>query len=165
MSPLKGWSHEKFGDVTKEIGKLRKKLENMVIQGTQNDQAKLMNTRLQLDELLEREELMWLQHSRIAWLKEGDRNTKYFHRKVAHRVKKNKIKMLRIEDGQIISDKVQMEGMARDFSKNLYTADPHVVLRTYSNPLMGKFQMMTTGIYARSSQMMKSVRRYFESAL
>jgi hypothetical protein len=105
MNRLKVWSNGKFGVVTKEIGKLRKKLENLEAQGPQADHAELLNTRIRMDELLEREELMWFQRSRISWLREGDHNTKYFHRKAAHRSKKNKIKMLRTEDGQTMRSK------------------------------------------------------------
>jgi len=52
-----------------------------------------------IDELLYREEMMWLQRSRITWLKEGDRNTKLFHRKAVWRAKKNRIKKLKQDEG------------------------------------------------------------------
>jgi hypothetical protein len=48
-----------------------------------------------MEELLYREEMMWMQRARVNWLKEGNHNTKYFHRKAADRAKKNKIKRLR----------------------------------------------------------------------
>jgi hypothetical protein len=53
MPSLKKWSHEKFGVVTKELKKIRTTIE----------------------ELLYREEMMWLQRSRVSLLKEGDCNT------------------------------------------------------------------------------------------
>jgi hypothetical protein len=51
-----------------------------------------------MDELLYKEEMMWLQRSHISWLKEGDRNTRYFHRKAVWRAKKNNITKLKKGD-------------------------------------------------------------------
>jgi hypothetical protein len=49
--------------------------------------------------------MMWFQRSRIAWLKEGDYSTKYFHRKVVSRAKKNIILRLTADDGQTMKDR------------------------------------------------------------
>jgi hypothetical protein len=42
------------------------------------------------------------------------------------RAKKNKIRLLRKEDGQIMKDKAEMEGMAHEFFRQLYSADQGV---------------------------------------
>lgn len=42
-------------------------------------------------------EISWRQKSKIAWLKEGDRNTKYFHKMVAWRWATNSINRLKVE--------------------------------------------------------------------
>jgi hypothetical protein len=52
-----------------------------------------------MDELLHREEVMWMQRSRISWLREGDKNTSFFHNKASGRARKNKILKLKKEDG------------------------------------------------------------------
>jgi len=44
-----------------------------------------------ISELLAREEIMEKQRSRIAWLKDGDRNTKLFQAKAKERAKTNQI--------------------------------------------------------------------------
>jgi hypothetical protein len=79
-----------------------------------------------LEELLHREELMWMQRSRVAWLKEGDIYTKFFHIKAAGRAKKNKIKNLRTDDGRLITDRKEMGNMTRAFVQELYTKDDSV---------------------------------------
>jgi hypothetical protein len=53
-------------------------------------------------------------------VKRGDRNTKYFHRRAAHRAKKNRIKLLRKEDGQTTKIKAEMEGMTGFFYEFVY---------------------------------------------
>jgi hypothetical protein len=88
MASLKRWSKDKFGAVTQELENLHKKLEDLNELGNRcaNDEEKAIQN--QMDELLYREETMWLQRSHITWLKEVDRNTKFFHRKTAIRAKK-----------------------------------------------------------------------------
>ena len=76
-----------------------------------------------MDELLYREEMMWLQRSRIAWLKEGDRNTKYFHRKAPWRARKNHIEKLKREDGSWSTDQKEMQGMATSYFEHLFMRD------------------------------------------
>jgi hypothetical protein len=67
-------------------------LEELQTQNQHTDRKEVEAIRHRMDELLYREEMMWLQRSCISWLKEGDRNTKYFHRKAAAQPKKNNIK-------------------------------------------------------------------------
>jgi hypothetical protein len=93
--------HEKFGSVNKELTKIRKQMEELETCDPSANQVELNELRRRMDELLYRKEMMSLQRSCITWLREGGCNTKYFHRKVAERAKKNKIKKLRKEDGQI----------------------------------------------------------------
>jgi hypothetical protein len=126
MTSLKRWSQAKFGVVSKEIKKIRKRMEELIVQNPSEDQPELNGLRERMDKLLHREEIMWLQRSRVSWLREGDRNTKYFHRKAVGRAKKNKIKSLRKTDGHITKQKVEMECMACNFFKELYRAAPMV---------------------------------------
>jgi hypothetical protein len=76
-----------------------------------------------MDELLYKEEMMWLQRSRISWLREGDRNTKYFHRRASRRKKKNRISKLKRADGSWTVDAKEMEEITRTFFQDLYSKD------------------------------------------
>jgi hypothetical protein len=80
-----------------------------------------------MDELLYHEEMMWLQRSRISWLKEGDQNTGFFHRQARWRARKNKIRILKKVDGTWSGSPQGMKEMALSFFGVLYSMDDEVV--------------------------------------
>ena len=49
------------------------------------------------------DEQVWQQKSRVKWLKEGDRNTKFFHLMVSYRRKVNTIDKLYILEREVDS--------------------------------------------------------------
>jgi hypothetical protein len=94
------WAQKEFGSVLNNIKSLRAELQNLRMRPPSSEtDVKIRKTKAKLEDCLLREEVMWKQRSRIVWLREGDKNTEFFHRKATWRRKKNKIAKLRREDG------------------------------------------------------------------
>jgi hypothetical protein len=104
---------------------LRKELDTSKSRNLAN-RAEIRRIADRMDELLYHEEMMWLQRSRISWLMEGDRNTRYFHMQAKWRARKNKIKKLKCGDGSWCDAPDEMKGMARDYFVDMFMADPGV---------------------------------------
>jgi hypothetical protein len=83
--------------------------------------------------------MMWRQRSRVNWLREGDRNTSYFHRKANWRPSKNRIKRIRGLNGNWTDDPKEVEEIATKFFENLYTKDhcvyPEEILDLLNSPI------------------------------
>lgn len=67
MRSLKQWSKEKFGSVRKKLEEMRVRLATL--QATDEVGPELREAIREMNEVLYREEMLWLQRSRISWLK------------------------------------------------------------------------------------------------
>lgn len=122
MHKLHAWGREKFGNVTRELARLREQLQQLHANNAPREDIRAATDLM--NEVLYREEMLWLQRSRIEWLKEGDRNTKFFHHRAVWRARKNKISKLRDENGVEQTVPTEMQRMAVSYFKSLYTRDP-----------------------------------------
>lgn len=100
---LQSWNKEVFHNIFQKkrelfarIGGIQKKLAFNHDRGLIKLEGKL---RRELDEVLYREELLWYQKSRADWIKNGDRNTSYFHLSTVVRRWRNKIVALKDDQG------------------------------------------------------------------
>lgn len=134
QTSLKTWDREVFGSVKKQVKELREELEversGTLYRGPTDREREVM---AKLSEVLAREEAMERQRSRIAWLREGDRNTAFFRAKARARQRTNRIKVLKDEDGRMFTEQEDLERLACEFYQRLFTAqeelDPSLVCK------------------------------------
>jgi hypothetical protein len=76
---------------------------------------------VQLEQRRKQEEILWRQQSRVQWLKEGEKNTKFFHGTMIHRRHINRITHLENEQGNLIREHTQIEEELNRYYQNLLT--------------------------------------------
>ena len=93
----------------------------------QRDDPMEANSRLEaklqgeLEEWLRRNEMLWRQKSHETWLKDGDKNSKFFHLSTIIRRKRNSIDALKDDFGNWLSCKKDIRGHVVDKFTNLFT--------------------------------------------
>ncbi|KAK4540324.1 hypothetical protein RGQ29_031849 [Quercus rubra] len=75
--------------------------------------------RAEVENLLSLEEISWRQKSRMLWIKEGDNNTKFFHKMANSRRRFNHLCFLEV-DGEIYEEESEIAAQVVNFYKNLY---------------------------------------------
>lgn len=116
-----------FGDVNKkkermelDIREVQRRIEVAPTNDLLATEEKLLK---EFDTVLEQEETLWFQKSREKWIALGDRNTRYFHTSTIKiiRRRRNKIDMLKDDDGIWVSDGMVLENMAMEYYAGLYS--------------------------------------------
>ncbi|VVA19333.1 Hypothetical predicted protein, partial [Prunus dulcis] len=77
----------------------------------------------EMDVLLEREEMLWRQRSRVSWMKYGDKNTRFFHEHAKMRGQQNMIKAI-VEDQGIWHTSTESIGIVFcDYFQGLFASN------------------------------------------
>ncbi|CAA0841416.1 Unknown protein [Striga hermonthica] len=98
---LIGWANQQISNSAKEIKECNERLEIMGKQGGFRNWEEWFECKKKVQEAYKKEELFWKQKARVRWLREGDRNTKYFQACVRQRRSVNSLENLeRISGGR-----------------------------------------------------------------
>lgn len=77
----------------------------------------------ELTKAIRREEVYWRTKSRVQWLREGDKNTRFFHAQTLKLRMRNAIHGLEKEDGTWCTDRHRMHGLAVQYFQTLFSTD------------------------------------------
>ncbi|XP_075663156.1 uncharacterized protein LOC142632674 [Castanea sativa] len=117
--------------------------------GYVSDPTRVHLLRTEIEQLKNKEECMWKQHSQMAWLKEGDRNTRYFHCKATQRNKRNLILGLEDEAAQWVEEEEDLGRVVEAYFQNMFTSsNPN----QFEEILMGLQTVITTKMSASLSR-------------
>ena len=120
---LTEWSKNSFGNVKKTLEEkinLLSKIEMDAARG--GDPLRVKALQLEINNMLDKENLMWQQRSRALFLKSGDRNTAYFHSKASQRFRRNWILGLKNTQNEWCTEESQIKNIAVDYYQALFSS-------------------------------------------
>eukprot|EP00253_Pinus_taeda_P019947 PITA_19947 len=122
---IKYWNRTTFGNILHgkaNIEQDMKQLQQKIItQGRSDDladQEKILEKELMEKE--KQEEMLWKQKSRIRWLKEGEKNTKFFHNTTIQRRMHNNITHIQNEQGAKLEKHEEIEAEVLNHFKQVH---------------------------------------------
>ena len=118
------WNRLEFGHVGRKNSQLLETLNSLdakegEIGLSDAESCERAVARSKVENLLSLEEISWRQKSRMLWIKEGDNNTKFFHKMANSRRRFNHLNFLEV-DGVIYEEESKMAAQVVNFYKNLY---------------------------------------------
>lgn len=122
-SVLTKWSKDTFPNNRKVIDDLLRELNQCREDVWDEDSRSKMNSiAKQIEEMWDREEAYWMQRSRIQWLRNGDKNSGFFHSTTVQRRVKNKVSRICNGDGIWLEKEEDIASCFSSFFKDLFKA-------------------------------------------
>ncbi|KAL2899875.1 hypothetical protein RDABS01_024957 [Bienertia sinuspersici] len=122
-SELSLWAKKTFGDVKKRIKEKERELKEW--QGRVPDGPMLERCKEivgELDDLQRLEETYWHARARANELRDGDKNTSYFHHKASQRRRRNFIKELEDSEGNVRKEEGAIGDIITSYFTNMFTS-------------------------------------------
>ena len=121
---LKKWNEKEFGNVTVTKLRLLQELHDLDSIAehrpwTNAEKIKLDQLRTDLEQNTLLDEISWQQKSRVLWLKEGDKNSKFFHHMANSHRRANRIGSLYVNN-ESTSDQAIIQDHIVDFYTKLF---------------------------------------------
>ncbi|KAL5734017.1 hypothetical protein ACOSP7_031878 [Xanthoceras sorbifolium] len=120
---LAGWYKLQRDSLASSIRAAQNELKGLSCSSNPTSWRNITIVETRLDDLMKREEVFWRQRSRVSWLKEGDKNTKFFHAKATSRKYCNNIVGLFDHVGTWHTSKVAMQHIVQDYFSHLFNSN------------------------------------------
>ncbi|XP_038983681.1 uncharacterized protein LOC120111194 [Phoenix dactylifera] len=126
---LRRWNREVVGDIFRKLEDVEGAIaalqsrEDQVGVLPEADMVSLRGLLATHHSILRQHEIFWRQKSRIQWVREGDRNTSFFHRSTVIRRQRNTIRSLRDERGLWVDDDSAISHILLEFFRSRWTED------------------------------------------
>ena len=82
----------------------------------------------EIAKLVDKENRLWFQRSKIFWAKFGDRNSKFFHSHALQRKRKNLIRKLMDSNGRVVEDNEDIAECLMQYYQNLFCSTNQKIL-------------------------------------
>ena len=126
---LKDWNKNSFGTLKERKKNILDEIANIDAieqEGVLSSElsAQRVLRKGELEELILREEIHWRQKAKVKWVKDGDCNSKFFHKVTNDRRNRNFIKFLENERGLVLDNFESISEEIFLYFKKLYSSLP-----------------------------------------
>jgi hypothetical protein len=119
---LTRWQNEELDRPQRHFAKQSKRLAQLYDAENDRDVERAVGIEKDLKIYMEQEEIKWRQRAKMDWLKNGDRNSKFFHACASQRQKINKIEQVRDENGEVWETQEGIGEAFENYFSQLFTA-------------------------------------------
>ncbi|XP_074297460.1 uncharacterized protein LOC141628161 [Silene latifolia] len=122
---LQAWKRVSIGKIVKSIASKRSQIARLNEGGRSIEEVRRRRKLVkEVADLCRQEEQFWRQRSRALWLKDGDKNTSFFHKQAGQRKAKNFISKLVDDEGVVRNGDEAVSRVATSYFTELFTASP-----------------------------------------
>ncbi|KAH7864775.1 hypothetical protein Vadar_033674 [Vaccinium darrowii] len=123
---IQNWKKRKRLNSGQKIAELKQQVLSIQNEQDMHSRGRLQELKGQLSKEWDNEEMFWKQKSRINWLRQGDKNTSFFHASVLQRRARNQITGIENPAGDWVSGRTEIMGEFQQYFEGLFSANPEL---------------------------------------